>query len=166
MIEAIKNRHSVRQYTDKKVSREQIEEILKAAMFAPSGNHRRPWEFVVVQDREVLQKLAATKQWAHFVARSSVTIVVVGDEKASHLWIEDCSIVAEHIWLQATALGLGCCWAHVRGSGGVEDQVKNILGIPESLRVLCMMAIGYPAERPEPHAEGEYEISKIHWEKF
>ena len=171
MHEIFKKRRSIREYSDKEVSEEQIRNILCSAMVSPSGNHANPWEFVVVKDKEELSKLGKCGQWQSFVGKCSVGIVIIAKERDTDMWLEDCSIAGAHIYLEATNQGLGCCWANVKG-GKTEDgedreeYVRDILNIPKEYRVLCIMAIGYPAREAPPHSEEEYDESKVHRESF
>jgi len=171
MLKAIRQRHSIRSYRNKLVEDEKIEEILKAAQFAPSANHRQPWEFVVVKDRETKQRLSQATPWGSFIAQSPVVIVVCSDEKKSREWLEDASIVGAHIYLEATNQGLGTCWVQVRGSvtaDGVKSEVyvRRILGIPSSMRVVAIFPVGYPAEGKSEHINGEILSEKIHKNKW
>lgn len=169
MLDAIRKRRSIRNFQNKSVEEEKLQEILKAAMFAPSARHSRPWEFILVKDKKTKDKLAATKVGSAFVNKAPLIIVICAQE--THQWIEDCSIVAENIYLEATNQGLGTCWVQIRGSerpngSSCEEYVKKLLKIPDKIRVLCMMPIGYPAEQLSEHQESEYEKRKLHREKW
>jgi nitroreductase len=171
MNEIFKKRRSVRQFKDKEVSKEQVRNILCAAMVSPSGNHVNPWEFIVVRDKEKLSKLGDCGQWQGFIADCNVAIVVVAKENDTDMWLEDCSIAAAHIYLESANQGLGSCWARVRGgktSNGEdrEEYVREILDIPSEYRVVNVMAIGYPEKQPPQHSEDEYNESKIHKDIF
>lgn len=170
MLEVIKKRRSIRKYQEKEIEEEKLKEVLKAAMFAPSAMDRRPWDFVVVRDKKVKEQLAASCPWAAFAKESAAVVVVVGDEKRSRLWIEDCSLAAGLIYLEATNQGLGACWAQVRSvparRGDAEDFVRNLLKIPGEKRVLCLMALGYPAEEKKEHTDDEFKAAKVHYETW
>ena len=170
MNDIFKNRRSVREFTDQEVSDEQIREILNAAMVAPSGMHKQPWEFIVVKDREMLKKLSTIGVWQKFISNSSVSIVITAKESDSDLWIQDCSLVAGHIYLESTNQGLGSCWANVKShdenEGDKEKLVRKELGIPHGYRVLCIMAIGYPKREVVPHSDKEFIEKKVHRDKW
>lgn len=171
MLDVIKKRRSIRRYLPREVEEEKIIEILKAAMFSPSANHRRPWEFIVVKDSKTRNKLSLSTNWSSFAGGAPVVIVVVSDETKSREWLEDASIVGEHIYLEATNQGLGTCWVQIRDSkrpngDGAEDYVRSLLGIPSNFRVVCLMPIGYPAEELPEHSDTEFEQSKLHQEKW
>lgn len=163
MLNAIKKRRSIRQYLAKEVEKEKIDEILKAAMTAPSARNCRPWRFWLVRDKEKKEKLAQIQPWASFVARAPV-VLVIGSEP-DRLWIEDCSIVASLVYLEATNQGLGTCWVQVREmktekGKESEEAVKKIIGAPEEIRILCLLPLGYPQKFP-PEYSGEIEKEKV-----
>ena len=169
MLEAIKKRRSVRKYLKKEVEQEKIEEILKAAMYSPSAMHKRPWEFVVVRDKTLKNKLAKATPWSSFAKDAPVILIILSKEVPQ--WIEDCSIVAEAIYLEATNQGLGTCFIQILGAKTIllkdsEKYVKELINAQENMRVLCLMPIGYPAEKKEEHSEKEFDKSKIHFEKY
>ena len=145
MLEAIKKRHSYRSFKDQEIEEEKLEKVLKAAQFAPSSNHCRPWEFIVVKDGDLKEKLSQTTPWASF-AKQAPVVLVIASSKNHHNWIEDCSIATQNIYLEATNQGLGTCFIQVRHDDTTkhEQHVRKTLNIPENVRVLCLMPIGYP----------------------
>ena len=166
MVNAIKKRRSIREYLNDIVPDEKIKEILMSAMYAPSANALYPWELVVIRDQAIKELLSKTTPWSTHVNDASVVIAVIGHEQESTDWVEDCSIVAEHIWLEAAEQGLGSCWVQIRGNNNAEKAVKEILNIPEALRVLCLMPIGVPAKEQPEHNEDKFDKSKIKYEKY
>jgi len=168
----LKSRRSTRKFQDKKVEEEKIDIILKSALLSPSSRSRRPWEFIVVTDKELLKKLSKCREHSSsFLAGAPLGIVVIADPEACDVWIEDTSIASIIIQLAAQSLGLGSCWIQVReryGAGNVKagDYIKGILGIPAKYEVECMVAIGYPAEDKKPYDESQLAYNKIHYEKY
>ena len=165
MLEVIKKRRSIRKYQSRPVEEEKIEAILRSAMYSPSARHTRVWEFIVVTDKKKIKKLGEMKPYSVHVKTAPVVIVVCSKEW--QYWLEDASIVAENICLEATNQGLGTCWTQIRGSstydgGDPESYIREILDIPDEIRVLCMMPIGYPDEDLPEHQESEFEEKKIH----
>jgi len=163
MLEVIKKRRSIRRFQDKEIEREKIEEILKAAMTSPSAHDRRPWRFWLVRNKERKEKLAQIQPWASFVAEAPV-VLVIGSEPDS-LWVENCSIVASLVYLEATNQGLGTCWVQVRGMKNEkgkesEEEVKKIINVPGEIRILCLLPLGYPQKIPPEHS-GEIEKEKV-----
>ncbi len=167
MLDLIMKRRSIRKYTSEKVSDKEIGDILKAAMAAPSASNLRPCEFIVVKDETTKQRLAGVHPYAKMCAGASCIIVIIGD-KSNPKWIEDGSAATENILLMVTSLNLGAVWVDVRGCkyGGTDDEtsVRNVLGIPNSYGVLCMIPIGHPAEQKPPRTQ--YNPDKIHYDKF
>jgi nitroreductase len=171
MLKIIKKRRSIRKYQEKEVGEEKLNEILKAAMFSPSAAHRKPWEFVVVKDLQIKEKLSQATPYAGFAQDTPVVLVICADETKSIRWVEDCAIVVENIYLEATNQGLGTCCVQIRETktprgGSGEEYVRKIIKAPENIRVLCLMPLGYPAEQKEEHSDLEFEEIKIHQESF
>jgi len=170
-FEVVKKRRSIRKYQKKKVPEEHVKKILEAAFYSPSSRNRRPWHFVVVDDEEVIKKLSQTRPALRFLETAPLAIVVCGDENISSSWVFDAAIAAEHIQLAATALGLGACWGHVldrkhSDEKSAEEYVRELLGIPEHIRVLCVIGIGYPAEEKPEHSEEEIMWNRVHLNRF
>jgi len=161
----------VRAFLDKEVTYEQIQQILTAAMVAPSGRNIRPWEFIIVKDKETRKKLGQLRIRGKYVIDAPVTIVVLGKEKESNLWIQDCSLAAGYIYLETTNQGLATCWVNAIGSKtddgrDAEKVYKEILGVPDDVRMLGMFPIGYSAEKIQEHNEVEYNKKIVHKEKW
>lgn len=167
MIDIIRGRRSVRRYDpEKPVSDEDLRLLLEAAMCAPSGNNARPWEIIVVRDKELRTRLSKLHQWARFCEQSPVVLVMCADTKRGpRWWIDDCSAATENVLLLAHSLGLGSCWigVHASDEGDMsrEDYVRETLGIPDGIRVCCMISLGYPADEPRPRPE-RYDESLVH----
>ncbi|MEM5793773.1 MAG: nitroreductase family protein [Candidatus Aenigmatarchaeota archaeon] len=172
MLEVIKKRRSIRKFQKKEVEKEKLEEILKAAMYAPSAMHRRPWEFIVVKDKETKEKLSKATPFCYFVKDAPVVLVIAAKSGIlSKFWVEDCAIAAENIYLEATNQGLGTCFCQIMGGKTVflrdsEEYVREVIKAPKSVRILGLMPIGYPAEKKPEHTEKEFEKKKVHYEKW
>lgn len=167
-----KNRRSIRKYLDKTIEKEKIDQILQTSLMSPASKRTNGWEFIVVENKEMLEKLSECRPFgSKLVAGAPLAIVVVADPEKSDVWYEDASIAATFIQLQAEDLGLGSCWVQVHNrekneNQTAEDYVKTLLNIPENLRVLNMVAIGYKNEERKPYDEEKLQYEKIHWEKF
>ncbi len=159
-------RHSIRKYTDEPIEAADVKLILEAALLAPTSKNSRSWQFVCVDDKSMLERLAGCKPaGAAPVGRARLAVVVCGDPTLSDPWVEDCSIAAAFMQLQAEDLGLGSCWIQVRGrftadSIPSEEYVQQLLGIPDTLPVLCIMTFGHKDEERRP-----VDPSKLFWEK-
>lgn len=156
-------RVSVRRYEDRPVEPEKIEALLRAAMAAPSAVNQQPWEFYVIRDREVLERLAGVTPYSGCAGRAPAAIVSAYREK---LWAPayvqiDMSIAMENLWLACGEQGLGGVWL---GIAPVEDRmraVEDIVGIPEGLRAFAVFPLGYPAE--ERKQQDRFDESRIHF---
>ncbi len=172
LIELLKKRRSVRKYQEKTVDSEKIETILKAGLISPSGKSRRPWEFLVVDNREKLEKLSQAKPGgAQLIKDAPLAIVVLGDEEKADTWVEDCSIALTFMQLEAEEMGLGSCWVQINkrpsaDGRGAEAVVREILGIEGEMRVLAVLAMGYPAEKRPAYTEDDMEFSKVHYNTY
>jgi nitroreductase len=164
MLDLIKKRRSIREYTGQTVSDSDVKTMLEAAMAAPSANNSQPWEFVVVRSQELRQQLAKMKTWSYMCAGASVVFAVCGDEKRSRHWIEDTSAATENLLLAAASLDLGAVWIAVYPQPEYEEHVRNLLGIPDALHVLCLVAVGHPAESKPPRTQ--YDESRVHYDGF
>lgn len=161
-IEALKGRRSVRVYDDRPVPKETIEEIIDTARLAPTANNVQPWEFVVITDPEIRVKIARLTDWGKFIAQSGACVAVY--TRAVKHYLEDGSAAIENILVAAYALGLGTCW--VAGYGkDYGEPIREMLGVPEGYKLVGLVALGYPGEKPE--AVEKRDLSDVlHWEKY
>lgn len=157
-------RRSIRHYTSEPVSEEDIHALLQAAMAAPSARNAKPWHFVVIRDRHRLGQLAEVHPYANMLAEAAVGIAVCGEPPASEYWVQDTSAATENILLAATALGLGAVWIGVHPQPEREQKVREVLGLPEYITPLCLVAIGHPAEEKPPRTQ--YDASRVHNERW
>ena len=147
-LEAIKKRQSVRSYQDKEIPEEILQQILEAGRLAPSACNNQPWKFIVVKDKKLKEKLITACKNQNFVGEASVVIVGCAINPSykmgngEYSYTIDLAIALEHMSLEAASLGLGTCWI----GAFYQDQVKEILGVPEDVRVVALMPVGYPKE--------------------
>lgn len=171
-FELLKNRRSTRQYTDRKIEQEKIDKLTTAALMSPSSKRSNPWEFIVVEDKETLIKLSESRpHGSQMLAQAPLGIVVTADKTKSDVWMEDASIAALIIQLQAQDMGLGSCWTQIylrqkEEDLTAEEYIRNLLEIPEKYAVLCIISVGYKNEERQPHNEEKLAYNKIHREKF
>ncbi len=158
-MEVVKTRRSIRHYKPDPVPDEILNQILETARIAPSAGHTQPWHFIVVKDPETKKKLGISS-WA---SDAPVVIVGCGDARVSSRWfMVDLAIAFEHIVLAATNFSLGTCWM---GKLGIDETIKQVLNIPEHIKVVAVTPLGYPAETPGPKTRKT--MSEIvHYEKF
>lgn len=152
VFEAIRKRRSVRSYEDKPIEEEKLKRVLEAGRLAPSAGNRQEWKFIVVKDRFLKKKIAVSANRQNFIAQSGAIIVGCGTECdkimtcGQYAYTIDVSIAMAQMSLQAVEEGLGTCWI----GAFKEDEVKKILNIPDKVRLVELMALGYPAYVPEP----------------
>lgn len=163
-LETIFARKSVRKYLPKPVEQEKTELLLKAGMAAPSGKDTRPWEFVVVTDREVLDSMAAALPYAKMLRDAPMAIVVCGDTTKSSYWYLDCSAATENILLAAEALGLGAVWTATYPYTDRMEVVRKCIHLPEHIHSLCVIPVGYPAIPHSP--KNKWDAAKVHHNKW
>lgn len=147
VLEAIRTRRSIRKFRPKPIPDENLKIILEAGRLAPSASNRQPWFFVVVKDPERKRTLAKAAAYQMFIADAGVIIVALGDHETSPKWFrQDPMIAIEHMVLAATDLGYGTCWIGAFD----EEEVKRVLRVPNKLKVIALLPIGFPDESPAP----------------
>lgn len=170
--ELTKKRRSVKVYADRPVEAAKIDAVIEAALRAPTGRAARPWEFVVVMDKPLLDKLSVAKPvGAAFLKDAPAAVVVCADPSVSGLWVEDCAIVAVTMQYAAQALGLGSRWAQMKGNNFSEGKtstqyIAELLGLPENLTVQCIIAVGYPGEETVPYKKEELRFDKVSYNRY
>lgn len=151
LLRIIYNRRSVRRYERRPVPDDVLRSVLEAGRQAPSARNLQPYCFIVVRDPELKKKLIFS-EWNKFIEEAPIVIVGCGDSRAK--WaVVDVAIALQNMVIAAEALGLGTCWiGHF-----IEDEMKRILRIPDYMRVVAMITLGYPAERPGPRPKKSLE---------
>lgn len=167
LIELIRNRRSCRKFLEKPVEKEKLDTLVEAALRSPSSRGFNPWQYVVVDDRELLEKLSRAKpHGSSFLKNAPLGIVVCADDTVD-TWVEDCSIASTFIKLTAESLGLKSCWIQIRDrdhseSVSARDYVADQLSLAEGLNILSIIALGYPDGHREPHKTEELLYKKVH----
>ena len=162
-MNSIFHRVSIRKYQTKVVEQKKIEQLLRAAMAAPSACNQQPWEFYVVTNKEVIQQLAAASPYAGCAAGASVVFVPCFRHEgiAPEYFNIDLSAAVENLLLEADAQGLGAVWMGISPSEERMDSVRKVLNIPSELSPFALVPCGYPAEeRPQ---QDRYEESRVHY---
>lgn len=168
LIPSILSRRSCRKFVDKPLTGEQVQLLMEAALRAPSSKNKHTTQFVLVEDKETLEQLSYMREsGAGFLRQVPLGIVVLGSPLECERWIADASLASGFIQLQAEALGLGSCWADVYGcytGNGQEstEYVRNVLGIPYQMEVLCIIAVGYRENVASPRPADSLKWEKIH----
>ncbi len=172
VIDCIMTRASVRSYTAEQVSDSLVSKILRAGMAAPTAANQQPWQFIVVNDRNLKDSITAAFEYTKMVADCSFAIVVCGDMDNlfkddipdGGFWVEDCSAAAENMLLAAHALGIGGVWCGIYPLKDREARLRSILNLPPNLTPLNVMAFGYPAATVAP--KDKWKPAKIHYNAF
>jgi len=170
--ELVKIRRSHRSFDEKEISAEDVKMILRAALMSPTSKSQRSWQFVVVDDKLTMEKLADAKDLGGaFLKKASLAIVVLGDATANDCWIEDCSIAAASMQYQAEDLGIGSCWAQMRGRGlsdgtSADDVIRGIVNAPENLKTLCVIGFGHKKDERKPQNEDALKWENVHINSF
>ena len=156
MIKTILNRRSIRKYTGDSVSCDQLMTLVRAGMAAPSSRDTRHFNFVIVDDEAVINKLLEGLPYSKMLASAKHAIIVTSDLSVAHggaetdYWVQDCSAAAQNILLAASALGLGACWTAAHPREERVNFVKEALGLPENVSPLCVIAVGVPTGEEKP----------------
>lgn len=168
-LEAIKTRRSIRRYKDEAVPDDVLRELLEAGMSGPSGANNKPWQFIIIDNPEILRNIPDAPSGASFAPDAPLAILVCGDlesypgltKKFLDVWIIDSSIAAQNILLAAHGKGLGAVWTGVYPMDERVDGMRKLLKLPENIMPLALLIIGYPAE--DLPVEDRYDASKVHY---
>ena len=158
-LEAIQKRRTIRKYSGEPVAREDLEKIVDAGRLAATGNNRQPWDFVVVTDREMIDRLKVASAWME----KAGAIIAVAMDSSSRWWVEDGAAAVENMLIASTALGYGSCWLEGY-TLPLEEEFKALLNVPKDKRLLTLIPIGVPAEWPTVEKKTLEEV--IHWERW
>ncbi len=162
-IEALNTRRSIRTFTSRPVSMDLVRELIRCAMHAPSAGNEQPWHFLILTNREVLNRIPDFHPYAGMAAEAPVAILVCGDprqEKHPGMWVQDLSAATENLLLAAHAKGLGAVWVGIHPR---EDRVlatRKLIDLPEAVIPFALIPLGHPAEKAEP--EDRYRPELIH----
>ena len=168
----IKNRRSMRKFTGEELTQDEVVALMKAALMSPSSKRTNCWQFVLVDDKELLKDLAHCKEaGSAFLTDAALAVVVVADPLVSDVWVEDASIASLMVQLQAEDLGLGSCWVQVRerftATGMPSNEfVHGLLDLPLQLQVLSIIAVGHKGMERKPFDEAHLQWEKIHINKY
>ena len=166
-IEAILTRRSIRNYTEKQVSEEDVNDLLKAAMAAPSANNCQPWHFIVLRDHEIMDKIPEFHPYSKMLLQASVAVLVCIDkdlESTDGYGIQDCSAATQNILLAAHAKGLGAVWLGIYPREVRVNGMRELLNIPDSVQPLAVVSIGYPKE--DKSAADRFDEKRIHYNSW
>ena len=168
MIDTLRKRRSVRRFENQAIEPEKVELLKEAVLRSPSSRNLDPCQFIFVNDKQCLEKLSKSKpHGAAFLKNAALGIVICAEESKSDVWVEDCSIASILAQLTAQSLGLGSCWIQIRKRCYTENitseaYIREVLNIPDTIRIVSIVAIGNPVEQPEPRERKDLKDTKIH----
>lgn len=161
-------RRSMRQFTEESLSQDELAALMGTVLMAPSSKGTCCWQFIVIDDKALLQQLAQCKEHgAAMLADARAAVAVLADPSVSDVWVEDASVATTYLLLQAEDSGLGACWVQIRNrqapdGTSAEDVVRRILNVPEHLRVLSLVALGHKGMERKPFNPERLKWDKVH----
>jgi len=171
-LDLIKTRRSTRKFSEKSIEKEKITSLIEAALRSFSSRGINPWQFIVIDDKNILEKLSKAKpHGSSFLKGAMLGIAVCADVSKCDVWIEDASIASAFIHLSAHDIGLGSCWIQIRkrehdSSNSADTYVKGVLKIPDNLMVESIIAIGYPDEIKKGHSKDSLQFDKVSFNTY
>jgi nitroreductase len=165
-IDAIMTRRSIRHFSPQPVPEEEIQVLLKAAMYAPSAGNAQSWHFILINERAVLDQVPNFHTSASFIKEAPLAILICADEDLAKpgRWIQDCSAAAENLLLAAHAGGLGACWIGIQPVPERIEGITRLVNLPPRVHPVCLIAVGYPAET-RSHPE-RFRPERIHHNRW
>jgi nitroreductase len=166
-LSLVTKRRSIRKYLEKPVEDEKIDILIETMLRSPSSRGLNPWEFIVVTDKSLLEKLSKAKpHGSSFLKNAPLGIVVCADPEKCDVWVEDASIASIFIHLSTESIGLGSCWIQIRKrmydqTKSSQTYIQELLNIPGNLNVESIIAIGYPAEEKPSHRKQDLQYEKV-----
>ena len=163
------NRRSVRKYKNRDIPADIFNDLFEAAMAAPSAVAKDPWHFLLIRKRDTLDKIVKILPNGKMLRQAPAAVIVCGDINKAHLnevsyMLQDLSAAVENILLAATALGLGSCWLGIHPRQDRLEGIRNLFNFPANIIPMCGIALGWPAEKPEPRTR--YNAERVHFEKW
>jgi nitroreductase len=172
LLSLLEKRRSIRKFQPESLKPDEVDALTEALLRSPSSRGRNPWEFIVVTDREMLDKLARAKEHGSaFLKGAPLAVVVCADPERCDVWVEDCAIASIVVQLTAESMGLGSCWVQIRlrphgGGRSAEEYLREVLGLPARYMVASIIGIGHPDERPPGHPKESLPYDKIHFNGY
>ena len=172
ILDILRKRRSIRSYEDRPVEPEKIERVLQAALLSASSKGIRPWNFILVDEPDLLQALGRAKpHGSDFIGKAAFAVVICADIDKAAAWIEDCSIAAIGMQLAIEEEGLGSCWVQIRDRSAPDgrpasEYIKETLDIPSNFDVEAVIAAGYPAVQKAPYSLQDLQWKKVSRNKF
>lgn len=167
-MKEILSRRSIRKYEDKPVDDEQIQKMLRAAMYAPSAGNEKPWHFVVIKDREKLSEITTFHPHTQMLKEAPLAILACADisnvKYNGAFWVQDIAASVQNILLQGEAMGLGTCWCGIYPREELVEQISKLFNLPQHIIPVSIIAVGYPAEQRVVNER--YNSDRVHYENW
>jgi len=166
-IQAILTRRSIRKYTSQSINDWIIQDLLKAAMSAPSAGNQQPWHFLVIKERRILDEIPKFHPYSNMLRSAPAAILICGDERLEvhrGYWIQDCAAATQNMLLAAHALGLGAVWLGVFPNPDRVAGVRKVVDLPHDIIPFALISMGYPAEQKPPAQR--FDLNRIHYEQW
>lgn len=167
IMKAILERRSIRKYTEQQVGDEVVKDLLRAAMSAPSAGNERPWHFIVIRNKEILQEIPKFHPHAQMLKQAPLAILICGDlslEKYEGYWVQDCAAATENILITVQEKGLGAVWLGIYPDSDRVEPMKKIMSLPENIIPFSLISIGFPAEKRE--VDDRFDETRIHYDRW
>jgi len=152
-LEAIFTRRSVRQFKNAPISEDDVHDLLRAGMQAPSAKNEQPWHFIIIDEPTLLHAIPEFHPYSKMLLEAPLAILVCSDRKLETKrasWLQDCSAATQNILLAAHAKGLGAVWLGIFPDSERVFGMQSLLEMPKDIRPVALVAVGYPAATPEP----------------
>lgn len=173
MIEKLRQRRSIRKYTAEAIPKETLKTILTAGLLSPTSKNLHPWEFLVVQDREALTRLAECREkGADMLKGAAAAVIVMADTSLNDVWVEDCSIAMSNMHLTAADQGVGSCWIQIRNriskQSGISSEafIKNMFNLEDKYAIEAILSLGMPEKKRPQMTLDDLLWDKVHYESF
>lgn len=166
-LEALKTRRSIRKYTDNKIPEETIKELIKCAMYSPSAFDYQPWHFIVIDKKEIFDKILKAASHAEMIKEASHVVILCGDSKLEEnigLLIQDISAATQNLLLAAHTYGLGAVWVGIYPFEEIVNGIRDVFNLPDNIIPVSMAVLGYPGESPEQPER--YKEERVHINKW
>ena len=166
-IKTIHSRRSIRQYKDKQVPGNLVQKLLAAAMASPSARNQQPWEFIVITEKDLLEKISAVNPFAEMAAKAPLAILICGNleiETSPGYWVVDCAAATQNLLLAAHALGLGGVWTGTYPNEDRMDGYTELFDLPEYILPHSLVVLGYPDENPPD--QDRFKGERIHYNRW
>ena len=164
IIEGIFTRRSIRKYKSGEIAQDQINTIIKAGMYAPSARNQQPWHFIVIDDRNLINKIMQVHPYAQMLSEAQLVILVCGDESlelSKDYWVVDCSASTQNILLAAHGLGLGAVWLGLHPREERKKDIVELFDLPDHIHPLSLISVGIPDEKKD--TPERFKPERIHY---